>query len=486
MLTVTYGTACAPFLAIRVLLQLAQDEGVFFPEAADVLRHATYVDDVLFGADDITSARNLRAQLIELMRRGGFHLRKWAANDAELLRDVSLGDHELALDHALDDTDVLRVLRLIWLPAEDAFRFQVSELKQTTYTKRSILSIIARLFDPLGWAAPVIISAKLLMQDLWLQKIDWDDPIPNSLLSKWENYYRDLPKLATARIPRWTGVLRNRSAIELHGFLDASQRAYSAVVYLRILHSPSDISVTLLAAKSKVAPLKTVTIPRLELNGIVLLVRLLEYVKLNLKYNIVSSHGWTDSTVALAWISQHPSRWKLYVANRVSEVQTKMPDLKWHHIASRFNPADCVSRGTPVEFLTHSLWWSEPPWLQKPSAYWPNTRHDDDLTPTSFKEAVCYEDRDAPVVHASPVPAIWDLSTRFSSWGKLLRFTAYLRRFVRNLRARVNNCKNPKYVLSAAEVKDARDLWLKLVQRSQFAAEIRAIRLFLVPVRFER
>ncbi|CAL1671717.1 unnamed protein product [Lasius platythorax] len=240
LLTVTYGTACAPYLALRVLLQLAKDENDHFPEAAQVLRDNTYVDDVLFGSDDIATAFAIRDQLNTLMSRGGFHLRKWAANHDDLVRDIPDKNYETALDHSLDGSEVLKVLGLTWLPADDVFRFQIAVLPHDKHTKRSILSFIARLFDPLGWAAPVVISAKLLMQDLWLQKLDWDEPVPSTVLSRWENYYQGLPKLITLRIPRWTGRMSNHSTAEIHGFSDASQRAYSAVVYLRISNSLDD------------------------------------------------------------------------------------------------------------------------------------------------------------------------------------------------------------------------------------------------------
>ncbi|XP_043276039.1 uncharacterized protein [Venturia canescens] len=148
------------------------------------------------------------------------------------------------------------------------------------------------------------------MQDLWLAKIDWDDDVPQSIQEDWERYCYELPDLSSLKIPRWIGLTQSHCAMELHGFADASQRAYSAVVYLRVLKLPTDTSVSLIAAKSRVTPLKTVAIPRLELNGIVLLVRLLEYVREALKIEKIPVHGWTDSTVALSWLTQHPSRWK--------------------------------------------------------------------------------------------------------------------------------------------------------------------------------
>jgi len=241
LLTVTYGTACAPFLANRVLLQLVDDEGKAFPDAVDIIRHSTYVDDVLFGADDPEKARNIRAQLVALLQRGGFNLRKWAANDPALLSDLPFAEHQLAIDLSKEDSVVLKVLGITWLPKEDAFSFHVTDISNARSTKRTVLSLIARLFDPFGWASPVIIRAKILMQDLWLVKTDWDDAVLPSIFEIWETYCRKLPKLFALRIPRWIGITQSHRVSELYGFADASQRAYSAVVYLRVLNSPTDI-----------------------------------------------------------------------------------------------------------------------------------------------------------------------------------------------------------------------------------------------------
>ncbi|XP_011884042.1 PREDICTED: uncharacterized protein LOC105571179 [Vollenhovia emeryi] len=172
LLTVTYGTAPAPYLAMRVVNQLALDDGSSFPLARDIIQNSLYVDDVLFGADNIQSLRESRDQLTKLMTRGGFHLRKWAANLKELLEDIPPGEHELAIEHPFDKDNTLKVLGLTWIPNEDAFRFHIEPPSLGVNTKRSVLSFIARFFDPLGWASPVTITAKILIQELWIQKYD--------------------------------------------------------------------------------------------------------------------------------------------------------------------------------------------------------------------------------------------------------------------------------------------------------------------------
>ncbi|XP_071581338.1 uncharacterized protein [Temnothorax nylanderi] len=278
LLTVTYGQKPSPFLAQRSLIQLARDEGKDFPDAVNIIEESTYVDDVLFGADDLLSLLEKRKQLVGIMNRGCFPLRKWAANSAELLTDIPEDQRESS-DYPINHDDTLKVLGLSWSPRDDSFRFVISPYAVTVHTKRSVLSFIAKLYDPLGWASPIVIAAKMLMQELWLRKIDWDAPIPDDLLHQWINYVSDLPNISKIRIPRWTGMRQDKIDVELHGFADASTRAYAAVVFLRIVHSPSNIQVILLAAKTKVAPLKTVSVPRLELNAVVLLIRLIEWIE---------------------------------------------------------------------------------------------------------------------------------------------------------------------------------------------------------------
>ncbi|XP_026829828.1 uncharacterized protein LOC113563035 [Ooceraea biroi] len=373
LLTVTYGMACSPFLALGVIRQLSRDEGHRFPLAVQVLRDKIYVDDVLFGADDLTRIRLVRDQIIALLQSGGFTLRKWSSNSVELLADIDRANHGLACSKDLSSDDRVKILGIGWNPSADAFEFRVSLPDIEPRTKRLILSSIAKLFDPLGWVTPVITTAKIFMQQLWKTKLGWDESIPDPLLSKWHAIYAIIDSLNGLTVTRWTGLSANIRYAELHGFSDASTLAYAAAVYIKTVQYDGEVRVTLLVGKSKVAPLKPMTIPRLKLSAAGLLAKLIPFARRNLGIDDLPCHCWTDSTVVLAWISQHPSRWRTFVANRVAEVQEQLASCEWHHVPTDCNPADCASRGVLAnEIGTHPLWWHGPSWLKLSADNWPS------------------------------------------------------------------------------------------------------------------
>lgn len=242
--------------------------------------------------------------------------------------------------------------------------------------------------------------------------------------------------------------------LELHGFADASNHAYAAVVYLRISTPSRDVHVSLLTSKSKVAPIAPLTVPRLELSAALLLTQLVNFVKTTLDLSSTPCTCWTDSTIVLTWIRSHPSRWKTFVANRVNKIQTDLPAAVWRHVPTLSNPADCASRGlSGNEFLTHHLWWHGPSWLKAPSAEWPED-------PISTDPGFSAEERIS--VHVTvPAPDSWDLASRYSSWPKLLRVTAYLLKFIRACRARETHSPlstTVRAALSAAECSRAKNI----------------------------
>ncbi|XP_011867810.1 PREDICTED: uncharacterized protein LOC105561982, partial [Vollenhovia emeryi] len=417
LLTVTYGMSCAPFLALRVLKQLVEDEGQHFPLAIPILRDNIYVDDVIFGADTPDVAREKRDQVISILARGGFKLRKWASNSPSLLADIDLADHGLAGKKPLARDEQLKILGIGWSPALDSFEFSVSLAATVPISKRTILSALATLYDPLGWVTPATITAKILMQQLWRLKVGWDDKISEALLSHWTEIYSRFAYLSHVKIPRWCEIGSENGHAELHGFADASNNAYAAAIYIKVISESRAITVTLLAGKSKVAPLKPLSIPRLELSAALLLARLLEFVRETNGYHDLPCFCWTDSTIVLAWVTQHPSRWKTFVANRVNEIQSRLPNCQWRHVSTEDNPADCASRGIfGDEIINHALWWRGPPWLQFDPDKWPSP--DPCIAPTApLEERIaslqCSQRRDP-----------WDLASRYSSWPRLIRVTA--------------------------------------------------------------
>lgn len=368
--TVTYGLACAPFLAIRTLHQLAHDEKSSYPLGAAVLLKDVYMDDILTGASTINEAKELLRQLTGICRAGGFPLKKWSTNDAALLDEVPAEDR-LQREPRWLPGESHSTLGLLW-HHEELFAFALTFPQLDVLSKRTVLSLTARLFDPLGWLSPVTIRAKIWIQAAWLLGIEWDDPLPENDALQWRDWQSELPHLGDIRIPRWLASGTTDCYQEIHGFANASEKAFAAVVYLLTRDKDNQIKVSLLSAKTKVAPLKQVTLPRLELCAATLLTRLVAHIRPALDASTTPMHLWTDSTVVLGWIRGHPASWRTYVANRVSEIQTTLPDVVWHHTPGRDNPANCTSRGlSPAELKDHPLWWSGPLWLQEGSEKWP-------------------------------------------------------------------------------------------------------------------
>ncbi|XP_044594852.1 uncharacterized protein LOC123272217 [Cotesia glomerata] len=368
--TVTYGTASAPFDAVRVLIQLVKDEGHRFPLAVAPMLKTRYVDDIYGGADNEEDAIKAAVQTKALCAAGCFPLAKWASNSPRLLAEVA---PEKQLDTPLKEISdaPVKVLGMYWNSRTDALQFKYTLPPDTPKTKRAILSEIAKLYDPLGLLAPIVVKAKIFMQNLWLDRVSWDEQLSPSLIHKWTGYREDLRNIESIRIPRWNNIAPG-ATMELHGFSDASQNAMAAAVYLRVTDADGNTKVSLLCSKTQVAPLKTMTIPRLELSAAWLLTQLILHVKEVQSLENVRINLWTDSAVTLAWIKSPAIRWKTFVRNRVGKIQETLRDVSWKFIPGKQNPADCASRGIPtLKLKQHALWWHGPTWLHEPESSWP-------------------------------------------------------------------------------------------------------------------
>lgn len=428
--TVTYGLKHAPHSAVRVLHKCAEDGHARYPLAAQLLKNNFYMDDLTAGADTHAEVMEMYSQITFLLRDAGFELRKWASNDNDIIE--AIGDAASSQESIeFKDDDVHSVLGVIWHTESDTLRFIVQELtSHTNITKRTITSAVAKLFDPTGMLAPFVTRGKILIRELWLGKFAWDDSVTGNLLDKWNKFYATIRDLENVRVPRWMGAVVTGDKIDLHCFADASESAYCAVIYSRIRGYETPALCTLLIAKTKVAPIKPVTIPRLELSAALLVSRLATTVQKTLEGRIGSVTYWLDSKVALQWIAKEPFALKTFVANRVKEIQESTNGNVWRYVPSAENPADMGSRGTDApELLKGRLWWHGPEWLQLEGQHWPRVQPD----LATYEKASFEAEHRPPMVAAVTINEFW-IANRYSDFAKLCLVTAFIMRFCNKIR----------------------------------------------------
>ena len=425
--TVAFGVRSSPFLALRTVKQLAHDEKDKFPLAASFASRDFYMDDFVSSVDNVADAKFVYHQMVELFKAGKFDLGKWAVNSEQLLHEIPISDRS---PKVVDFGDTLKVLGLQWHPDVDVFSFSINT-ESHKFTKRSVLSVLARLFDPLGFLSPVTLRIKLLIRELWKLQLDWDESPPLVLINTWKEFEGELFRLKDFKVPRHLGMCETGVAT-LVGFADACHTSYGAVIYLKTVESNNMTTVNFVCAKTKVAPMKVQTIPRLELCAAHLLARLLKFVRdtLSLRVRVQECYAFSDSTVTLHWIKSPPYKWQTFVANRVSQIQSLIDPSAWFHIDGKRNISDCLSRGlSPTMLLENRDWISGPEWLSLPFDEWPISSIIPDESFIPEEKATC-------LLAAVPEESIiYSLIERCSSWTRLLHITVYVLRFARILKS---------------------------------------------------
>ena len=459
--TVTYGTASAPFLAVRTLQQLAEDEGRINLTAARIMMEDFYMDDLLTGTHNKEEAVVLINQLMQIASKGGFHLRKWASNCRELIDNSESNQVETHVQFGSDES--MKILGVQWNCVKDTISYKISTPKKyNRITKRVVLSQIAQLYDPLGLLGPVLTTAKLIMQQLWKEKVDWDESISQSLHTTWTEFQEMLPLLQMFKVNRKITCDKPQK-IQMHGFCDASEKAYGCCIYLRTINDYNEISVQLVCAKSRVAPLKNISLPKLELCAATLLTQLYANTIDALRLNIDEVFFWSDSTITLSWINSEPYLLKTFVANRVSEIQSKTQSRNWRHVPTQNNPADYISRGQlPKAFIENQLWIRGPDWLMGSENTWPKLILPQTEVPERrIKVTLLNTPRDSDSIFK-----------RFSNIRSLNRFVAYSLRWFNNMRSKEKRSGE----LTVYEIETAHKRIIQLIQQTDFASELNSLR----------
>ncbi|XP_063635199.1 uncharacterized protein LOC134805946 [Cydia splendana] len=366
---VPFGVISSPFLLTATIRHhLSKGDQNLMSKIAE----RTYVDNLVTGTDTLEEARDLvnktRATFTEL----SMNIREWTSNNKLLLKSIPK-------QFRSKDTESTKVLGLTWHMGKDTLKLRLgdmlSDTKQdkTTTTKRGILRTLASLYDPCGFAAPLILPAKLLLQELWKRKEKWDSQLPEDLEEEWQKAVSAIKTAAEIEIPRHVGLSPNEDTeCELHCFTDASKRAYSAVVYLRLVNKKEKgTKVMFIMAKSRVTPInhtEDLKIPKLELLGFVIGKRLLTYVKNTLRIELKRLCLWSDSEIVLYWMKSE----KLlppFVCRRINEIKQNK-DIEPRYVNTELNPADLATR--PELWLTKKeLWFNGPQFLSLSEEGWP-------------------------------------------------------------------------------------------------------------------
>ena len=343
------------------------------------------------------------------------------------------------------------------------------EIQQASTTKREVLTTLASIYDPLGMLTSFTINMKIFIQNLWEKGLERDDKLNDKDKETWKKMTQDIYNLSSIQIPRFIG---NRKS-KLLCFCDSSNKAYAAAIYLRVVRD-GKVSVNLLFSKSRNAPKKKLTIPRLELMSTLIGVRSLRFVANEMKLNDHEKILWTDSQCVLSWLKQEKNK-DTFVRNRVLEIKGK-DDITFRYINTKHNPADLPTRGMPIDELKESkLWWNGPEWLLKEEENWLlwNTDEFDmgrELQDNKQKEQIIFEISGAqPEIeeHIKISPFEID-EKRQSTLKKLLRVTAYANRFIKCMKTRQRLSKE----LTAKEIDEAEMLWIKYLQRKHYMTDM--------------
>lgn len=311
--TVTYETRSAAWLSVRCLKQLALDHMDKFPRESNIILHDFFMDDLLTGGDTEEEVKEICDTIVLILKSGCFHLQKWASNSKVILAHLQQQNPKAVIK--IGEGNKTKTLGLHWSCFDDNLCYSVTANCLSSVTKRTVLSDIAQIYDPLGLLGPCIVIGKIMMQKLWSLKLSWDEALPSDIDTQWRTFKSQLSFLNNVSIPRLV-VLTDKYDIQIHGFCDASMLAYGACIYFRSVNRRGLVRVALVM--SRVAPLKSLTIPRLELCGALLLAQL--YAKVVSSINIRPSrvYLWSDSTICLSWIKTSPSKMNTFVQNRVS------------------------------------------------------------------------------------------------------------------------------------------------------------------------
>ena len=461
---VPFGLTSSPFLLHAVIIHHLNQFKADNDLIVNNLLKSTYVDDVLTGAETEDDALKVINDSNNIMKEASLELTKWVSNSPNLLAKSNIDISE----HANETT--IKLLGIKWNTSNDKIHYDIDSaiklLEKSKPSKRTVLKIVAKLYDPHGYLSPFIVTGKIMFQKITKAKLEWDDQLPTDIMDEWKNWSNDLHLVNEFNLPRCVNTLPS-AKFELVGFCDASIQAYSAVIYIRCIKD-NLVNTQIIMSRSRVAPIKDLSIPRLELLGAVLLVRLMSFIKKNLSdWTVQKTSFYTDSSNVLYWI-YGAKKWNSYISKRLNEIHELSSQTEWSHCPGEQNPADLATRGISMSHLLKSnLWFHGPEWL---------TNHELKSNCTSWKptpSAQCLQEEKV-IVQTHAILEIRSIERiisvdRYSSLRKLCKITAYILLFI-------NICLKKEKKPMLELINKAEKMWVSNEQRKYFSKEISCLK----------
>ena len=464
---------CSPTCSTYVLQRTAQDNKDSFPLEAEVVERNFYMDDLFKSVPSLLEACSLQAGLVNLLSLGEFRLTKWISNDKEVLTAIPAELQSQSV-RTIGEEGILpteSALGVIWDVHKDVFLFKIKP-KELADTLRKVISLTAPVFDPIGFLAPFIVRAKIFLQSLWKLRQGWDEKALEEIQQEWSVWQKELQSLAEFSVLRFYRlVMVSPTSNQLHLFGDACEKAFCAVAYFWFEYPSGERQCAFVAAKTRVAPVKPLSIPRLELQAEVLSVRLACMIQKEHDYEVSSTYYWSDSSAVTGQIHGESKRHPAFTANRLSEILDTSEPQQWRHCPGKLNPADDGSRGLRADAITSNRrWLNGPAFLLLSEDQWP-----EHISKSKFAHDVTCE---VPCETLMSVVDAWKLNplfidlSRYSSFAKVCRITAHVKRFIQNCRRRKEKMEMNIGPLEVQEIKKAKLMWIKSAQREAFPADI--------------
>lgn len=470
MTSMIFGAASSPFMAHYVRDYNARVHAHTHPLACEAITKNHYMDDLAASYDDNVEARRAVEELRTVHAVAGFTLRGWNSNESSVLEDVPAELRATTLTNFDEKGSENKILGLNWNAERDELGFNTSmnrvpaevRAQARAPTKREALSAVMSIYDPLGLLSHYTIRAKIILQNLWRLKLTWDEPIPEEDYKLFAAWLEQLNDLASLRLERHYAI-KNHTDLELHVLCDASEQAYAAVAYWQSTQPDGSFNVRLVAAKSKVAPKRTQTIPRLELQAAVIGARLANTIRKEHRFEVKRTIYWSDSKTVIQWIRNDARRYTPYVAHRLGEIAELTQKNEWRWIPTGENTADDATRLTDTPITAEDRWFRGPDFLHYPEDQWPTEAFESDSEEKILLHTHEECDQDGKMDTWIPNPS------RFSKFETLVRATARVLLFI-------DKCRRRATSMERRHIEQAERALIRHAQQESFADELQRMK----------